>query len=58
MKRVTMTKWESDYFPVMLTWSINGTKYSDVFVSKEAARGYAVGRFGKCTIIDKTGGEK
>lgn len=54
MKKAIITRYKSDYFPFMVTWTIGNSKYYNVFTTKTDCYNYIKYRFGNLAIIDKT----
>lgn len=54
MKKATITRYNSDFFPYMVTWTIGNSKYYNVFTTKQDCIDYVRYRFGNLAIIDKT----
>jgi hypothetical protein len=51
MKTITLTKYNSEFFPILAKTQ----SYSNVFTTIESAKFAMVSRFGKVKFIDKTG---
>ena len=54
MRTITLTKYNSKYFPILAKTQ----GYSNTFTTTESAKFAMVSRFGKVKFIDKTGREK
>lgn len=51
--KAILKKYNSPYFPFIISWKINNCSYSNVFENKESAINYIIGRLGNVKIIDK-----
>ena len=58
MKRITLKDYDSSAFPVIACWKTGSCDHSSVFANVGEAEVYLIGRFGKVSIADKTGGNK
>ena len=52
--KATITRYNSTYFPFMVTWTIGTIKYYNAFTTKQDCIDYIKMRFGNLAIVDKT----
>ena len=52
---VTLERYDSKFFPVMIKWKVGQVEHRNVFETNERAINYCAARFGKLKVIDHIG---